>query len=79
MNEWIMHLHINWSLKCRCFALNSNDLSGAIEEFMEKTSDEAIDSDIPMAFITFPSAKDPTFNDRFPGNYDYKQTFRKSH
>lgn len=49
------------------WSYTSNDLNAVTEEYLEKTSDEAIEADIPMVFLTFPSAKDPTFNDRFPG------------
>lgn len=45
----------------------SNDLSGITTDYLEKSVDEAVNSDLPMIFITFPSAKDPTFNERYPG------------
>jgi all-trans-retinol 13,14-reductase len=45
----------------------SNDLSGITEEFLSKPVEDVTSADIPLIFIAFPSAKDTTFNDRFPG------------
>jgi all-trans-retinol 13,14-reductase len=49
------------------WAYPRNDLSGIIEEFLQKPAEDAASSDVPLLFITFPSAKDPTFQDRYPG------------
>jgi all-trans-retinol 13,14-reductase len=49
------------------WAYISNDLSGEIDNYLSKSVEDATSSEIPMVFIAFPSAKDVTFNDRFPG------------
>ena len=52
-----------------CFSyFNSNDLSKLTEEYLGKDLDDALQSDVPLMFISFPSAKDPTFNKKYPGN-----------
>lgn len=56
----------------------SNDLSGITGDYLEKSVDEAVNSDLPMIFITFPSAKDPTFNERYPGNSLFSKHFFNS-
>ena len=45
------------------------DIDQISADYFEKSAEEAIESDVPLLFITFPSTKDPTFNqpDRFPG------------
>ena len=45
----------------------SYDLDGLTLEFFKKSAEEAAESDIPLLFISFPSAKDSTFNERYPG------------
>ena len=57
------HLPTVGLLPCR------SDINRLCEEFLDKSAEEALESDIPLLFITFPSTKDPTFNqpDRFPG------------
>ncbi|KAJ7984863.1 hypothetical protein DPEC_G00359190 [Dallia pectoralis] len=44
----------------------NNDMDGSMEEFFALSKDDAPDN-IPMMFITFPSAKDPTYKIRHPG------------
>ncbi|KAL0983788.1 hypothetical protein UPYG_G00132820 [Umbra pygmaea] len=44
----------------------NNDMDGSMEEFFALSKDDAPDN-IPMMFITFPSAKDPTSKIRHPG------------
>jgi len=46
---------------------SSNDLDGLTNEFISKNADEVGDSDIPFLFVSFPSSKDPTFAERYPG------------
>ncbi|XP_070565714.1 all-trans-retinol 13,14-reductase-like [Ptychodera flava] len=50
-----------------CWAFTANDASKAALEFMGKSVEEAGQSDIPLLFISFPSAKDPTWDQRYPG------------
>lgn len=50
------------------WAYTGNDLSGLALDYLNKPSaEEAGDSNIPLLFISFPSAKDPTFQQRYPG------------
>jgi all-trans-retinol 13,14-reductase len=49
------------------WAYTGNDLSGIVEEFLQKPAEDAANAEVPLLFITFPSAKDPTFQDRYPG------------
>ena len=44
-----------------------NDLGKITRDFLTKDAEDAIDSDIPLLFISFPSAKDETYEERFPG------------
>ncbi|XP_019901847.1 inactive all-trans-retinol 13,14-reductase isoform X2 [Esox lucius] len=44
----------------------NNDMDGSMEEFFALSKEDAPDN-IPMMFITFPSAKDPTYKIRHPG------------
>uniref|UniRef100_H3B1Q8 Si:ch1073-13h15.3 n=1 Tax=Latimeria chalumnae TaxID=7897 RepID=H3B1Q8_LATCH len=44
-----------------------NDLDELMTSYASLRKEEVADN-IPMFFITFPSAKDPTFNERHPGN-----------
>lgn len=41
-------------------------LDDAVEDYMRLSSKEAMDADIPLMFVSFPSAKDPTWTTRFP-------------
>jgi len=49
------------------WAYLSNDLSGISQEFFEMSANEAASSPVPLLFISFPSPKDPTFEQRYPG------------
>jgi all-trans-retinol 13,14-reductase len=49
------------------WAFTGNKLSEITEEYFEKSADEAVESNVPLLFISFPSSKDPTFNERYPG------------
>ena len=41
-------------------------LDGIASKYFNSTSEEAMDSDVPLLFISFPSAKDPEWNNH-PG------------
>jgi len=49
------------------WAFTGNDLGKITRDFLTKDAEDAIDSDIPLLFISFPSAKDETYEERFPG------------
>lgn len=46
---------------------SSNDFDRIFQSYVTLSESEAGTKDIPLLFISFPSAKDPTWNDRFPG------------
>ena len=37
-------------------------------DYNDLTADEAEDADIPVMFLSFPSTKDPTWEEKYPGN-----------
>ena len=45
------------------------DLDKNTRDYLNLSAEEAMHADVPLLFITFPSTKDPTFNQegRFPG------------
>jgi len=45
----------------------SNDLDAVANDFISKTAEEAGNGEVPFLFVSFPSAKDPTFAERYPG------------
>lgn len=49
------------------WSYTSNDISGTFSKLMSQSADDVTNADLPMLFISFPGAKDPTFNDKFPG------------
>lgn len=49
------------------WAFTSNDYCQQIREYLNGTLEDAIAGPVPLLFISFPSAKDPTWNDRYPG------------
>ena len=54
------------------WAFNTNDTQGSLVEYMEKDVEAALDAEIPLLFISFPSAKDPNWKNH-PGR-DGKST-----
>ncbi|XP_078454598.1 all-trans-retinol 13,14-reductase [Lampetra fluviatilis] len=44
-----------------------NDLDASFSRFMALSKEEAAEADVPMQFISFPSAKDPCWEQRYPG------------
>lgn len=49
------------------WAFSHNDLQAQLEEYIALSPEEAAKVPPPLIFLSFPSTKDPTFNDRFPG------------
>ena len=43
------------------------DIHPLLEKYVSLPAEEAARSPVPLLFLSFPSTKDPTFNDRFPG------------
>ncbi|XP_076820547.1 all-trans-retinol 13,14-reductase-like [Clavelina lepadiformis] len=46
---------------------SSDDPNTEAQEYLSMTKADAANSPIPLLFASFPSAKDPTWKDRFPG------------
>ncbi|XP_074658852.1 all-trans-retinol 13,14-reductase-like [Tubulanus polymorphus] len=49
-----------------CWSFTGNDFDRITEEFVNKSFDEAMEDDVPLLFTSFPSAKDPTWDQRYP-------------
>ncbi|XP_077979098.1 all-trans-retinol 13,14-reductase-like [Glandiceps talaboti] len=49
------------------WAFKGNDLSGQTEDYIGLNAEEAMKSDVPLLFMSFPSCKDPTWEQRYPG------------
>ena len=45
----------------------NNDLNGVTKAYMNMSVEEAMKSKTPLVFIGFPSAKDSTWEERYPG------------
>lgn len=55
--------------KQNMWAYPDTDIDGIASKYFNSTSEEAMDSDVPLLFISFPSAKDPEW-DNHPGRKD---------
>ena len=49
------------------WAFNDSDLQNQLDKYISLAADEAVKIPPPLLFISFPSTKDPTFAERFPG------------
>lgn len=49
------------------WSFSNPKLDEGFDEFKNLSKEEVGKSDIPLLFISFPSTKDPTWNERFPG------------
>jgi len=49
------------------WVFTSNDLTKCCDDYMSLSVEEALDSDVPLLFISFPSTKDPEWEKRYPG------------
>ena len=49
------------------WAFTDNDLQAQLEKYVSLSPEEATKVPVPLVFVSFPSTKDPTFDDRFPG------------
>jgi len=52
-----------------CFYLfiNSENYEQDLRDFTKLSVEDAADNEIPLMFISFPSAKDPAWQDKYPG------------
>ncbi len=46
---------------------SNNELDQSFEEYRDLPVENVGEQDIPLLFLSFPSTKDPTWNERFPG------------
>jgi all-trans-retinol 13,14-reductase len=49
------------------WAFKDADLETIVERYFSLSPEDSQTSDVPLMFLSFPSAKDPTFNLRYPG------------
>ena len=49
------------------WAFTSSNLDEIGDKYMKLSPEEAEKSPVPLLFLSFPSTKDPTYNDRYPG------------
>ncbi len=49
------------------WAFQNSDLDGTYEKYISLTPEEAATTPPPLLFLSFPSAKDPTYAQRYPG------------
>ena len=49
------------------WAFKGPDAESLLNQYCNLSAEEAIHSPVPLMFLSFPSTKDPTFNDRYPG------------
>ena len=48
----------------------SDNLEQAFQEYASMSVQEAAEAECPIMFISFPSAKDPEWEEKYPGEYD---------
>ena len=49
------------------WAFSNENLDESVEKYIEKSPEDALSEPPPLMFLSFPSTKDRTFNDRYPG------------
>ena len=49
------------------WAFTGNNHDEQMEEYINRSAEDAGKDGIPLLFITFPSAKDPSWDERYPG------------
>eukprot|EP00105_Crassostrea_gigas_P002156 XP_011414585.1 PREDICTED: putative all-trans-retinol 13,14-reductase [Crassostrea gigas] len=49
-----------------CWSFTRPDLEQAFQDYISMPLDKVRDAEVPMMFVSFPSAKDPTWHDRNP-------------
>jgi len=49
------------------WVFTSYDAEKGMNDYLKLSCEDAVDSDIPLLFVSFPSSKDPTWNARYPG------------
>ena len=49
------------------WAFKDENLDQSVEEYMEKAPEDVVQETAPLMFVSFPSTKDKTYNERYPG------------
>ncbi|XP_064613670.1 all-trans-retinol 13,14-reductase-like [Liolophura sinensis] len=53
--------------KFNTWAFTQNDFDNSVEEYLALSGEEAAKAEVPLLFISFPSSKDSSHNERYPG------------
>lgn len=51
----------------QCWSFNNNELTQSFWKFLNQSVSDVLDGDVPLVFISFPSAKDSSWEQRYPG------------
>ena len=49
------------------WAFTNTDLDKSLDEYLALSKDHVAQNEVPLLFISFPSTKDPSWNERYPG------------
>lgn len=58
---------LNLKIGKNIWAFTDIDIHGALNRYTEGTPEDAEQNGIPLVFVSFPSTKDPTWEERYPG------------
>ena len=74
MSDWLSYVFYWQSLNIISifWITSSNDLNKISLDYLTMPQEKAANGDVPLMFITFPSARDPTYHDRYPGMFCYQ-------
>ena len=64
---------MQWLLNAILYIFRDN-LEQEIQDWMCLSVEQAAESECPLMFISFPSAKDPSWEEKYPGMYDSTRT-----
>lgn len=57
----------------QCWSFNNNELTQSFWKFLNQSVSDVLDGDVPLVFISFPSAKDSSWEQRYPGKYECRE------
>ena len=49
------------------WAYTGTDIEGITEDYIKMSVEDAAQAEVPLMFVSFPSAKDPSWSERYPG------------
>ena len=61
------HEELNVKIASNLWAFTDYDISSSCTKYMNGTPEDAEDKGVPLLFISFPSTKDPSWEERYPG------------